>query len=93
MFGWWVWLGCWRFGGISIFADVGTGVGKLVVDIVVVLGSFLPLPLSFFLWVGAGTGGAWAPIQLGGGGMALYSREELLLHLGDSATQCDDLLG
>jgi len=84
-------MGSHHFGSVGIHTGAGTGVGRQVVDVVVVLGSFLPLPLSLFLWVGAG--GAWAPSQLGGSGWVLCSQEELLLYLGDSGIQCGNLLG
>jgi len=84
MFGWWVWLVSQCFGGIVIHTDTSAVVGRQVVDIVIVLGSSLPLSLSLFLWVGASV--AWAHGWLGGVGRALYGREELLLHLGDSGT-------
>jgi len=91
VFGWWVWLDDRCFGGVGICAGAGAVIGRRVVGIVFVLGGSLPLSLSLFLWVG--TNVAWAPGWFSGGGRALCSREELLLHLGDSGTQCGDLLG
>ena len=91
MFGWWMWLGGGCFGGICVCAGDGAIVGRRVVGVVFVLCSSLPLSLSLFLWVGADV--AWHPRWLGGGGRALCGQEELLLHLGDSGSQCGDLLG
>ena len=91
MFGWCVWLSGGCFGSISIPVGAGAVVGRWAVDIVVLFGSSLPLPLSLFLWFG--TGVAWAPSRLGGGGWAVCGREELLLHQGDSGAQHGNLLG
>jgi len=91
MFGWWVCLGGGCFDGVGVYVGAGAVVGWLVVGIVFVLGSFLPLSLSLFLWVGANV--VWALDRLSGGGRALYRQEELLLHLGESGAQHGDLLG
>ena len=91
MFSWWVWLGDGCFGGVGVCVDAGTVNGQRVVGIVFVLGGSLPLSLSLFLGVGADV--TWAPGRLSGGGRALCSPEELLLHLGDSGAQYGDLLG
>ena len=91
MFAWWVWFSGGCFGGVGVCVGAGAIVGLQIVDIVLVLGSPLPLSLSLFLWVGASD--AWASSRLGGGGRALCSRQQLLLHLGDPGAQCSDLLG
>ena len=91
MFGWWVWLGSGCFDGVGVCTGAGAIIGRWVVGVVFVLSGSLRLSLSLYLWVGANV--AWAPGRLSGGGRALYSREDLLLHLGDSGAQRDDLLG